>query len=92
MVTPDAQVRKLMESYEKDGKIGVAGLRAGVHRNTASKYIKGGQLPSDLKKPRSWKTRKDPFERYFQKLCTEGESGGGSFSVNELDSFGNFGH
>ena len=30
--------------------------------------------------------------RNFQMLCMEGESGGGSFSVDEFDSLGNLGH
>ena len=35
----DAQVRKLMEEYGKHGKVGLAGMRAGMSRKTAAKYI-----------------------------------------------------
>ena len=31
-------------------------------RKTVAKYEQGGKLPSELKKPRSYRTRKDPFE------------------------------
>jgi len=31
-------------------------------RKTAAKYLRAGQLPSALEKPRTWRTRADPFE------------------------------
>lgn len=62
METTDAQVRKLMEEFGKHGKIGVAALRSGMHRDTASKYLKTRRLPSELKKSRTWRTRADPFD------------------------------
>jgi hypothetical protein len=43
------------------GKIGVAALKAGMHRNTAGKYVRAGALPSELAEPRHWRTREDPF-------------------------------
>jgi len=58
----DAQVRKLMEEMTKHGGIGVAAMRAGMDRKTARKYVAAGKLPSELKQPRPWRTRKDPFE------------------------------
>jgi transposase InsO family protein len=33
-----------------------------MSRNTAAKYVKLGKLPSELKKPRTWRTRPDPFD------------------------------
>lgn len=63
MVTTDAQVRKLMTEYQRHRTIEKAGLRAAMHRNTASKYLKAKHLPSEMKKPRSWRTRTDPFEQ-----------------------------
>ena len=59
--TTDTQVRKLMEEFGKHGKVGVAALRSGMHRDTAAKYLKERKLPSELKKPRDWRTRPDPF-------------------------------
>jgi transposase InsO family protein len=60
--TTDAQVRKLMEEYSKHGKLGIAALRSGMHRDTAGKYVRLRKLPSELKKPRSWRTREDVFD------------------------------
>jgi len=64
----DAQVRMLMEEMRKHGKVGLAGARAGMHRNTASKYLGLGKLPSELKQPRDWQTRADPFEEDWPEL------------------------
>ncbi len=43
-------------------EIGTAALRAGMHRNTARKYLKTGLVPSETVQPRTWRTREDPFE------------------------------
>lgn len=60
--TADAQVRKLMAEFGKCGKVGVAAARAGMHRDTAAKYLRERKLPSELKTPRDWRTRANPFE------------------------------
>lgn len=65
----DAQVRKLMQEYSKHGGIEQAGLRAGMSRKTAAKYIREGKLPSDLVQPRTWRTRSDPFEEVWPDLA-----------------------
>lgn len=67
MQTTDSQVRKLMEEYNKHN-IEVAAARSGMHRNTASKYIRSGQLPSQSKKPRDWRTKPDPFEEHWPEM------------------------
>jgi hypothetical protein len=51
-----AQVRKLMEEMSKHGKRGVAAMKAGMDRKTASKYIEAAQLPSEMGAPRGWRT------------------------------------
>ncbi len=51
-----------MEEMNKHGRIGVAAMKAGMDRKTARKYVKAGKLPSELRKPRTWRTRPDPFE------------------------------
>lgn len=61
MRTTDAQVRRVMEEMQKTGAIGLAALRAGMDRKTARKYMRAGQLPSELRKPHTWRTRTDPF-------------------------------
>ena len=57
----DQQVRRLREEMTKLGCAEVAALRVGMHRNTARKYLKTDQFPSDLQKVRAWATRPDPF-------------------------------
>ncbi len=69
MRSTDAQVRKLMDEYSKHGKVEVAGLKAGMRRKTAAKYINEGKLPSDLIQPRSWRTRPDPFEEVWPQMA-----------------------
>jgi hypothetical protein len=45
LLATDAQVRKLHEETSLGEKIETAALRAGMHRNTATKYLKSGRLP-----------------------------------------------
>lgn len=51
-----------MQEIEKHGKLGLAAVRAGMDRKTARKYVKLGRLPSELKEPRWWRTRANPFK------------------------------
>ncbi|MCP5043780.1 MAG: IS21 family transposase [bacterium] len=37
-------------------------MKAGMHRNTASRHLKSGALPSESPPDRSWRTREDVFE------------------------------
>src|SRR5262249_23924739 len=53
----------------KHGRIGLAALRAGLHRNTARRYVEAGQLPSELKQPRRWRTRGDPFAEGWEEIA-----------------------
>jgi hypothetical protein len=57
----DQQVRKLMEEMARHGKVGLASMRAGMDRTTGRKYLRQRKLPSELRRPRSWRTRPDPF-------------------------------
>ena len=61
MTVTNAQVRKLMEELEKGTDLGRAALKSGMHRQTAAKYAASGCVPSDLKQPREYRTRADPF-------------------------------
>jgi len=65
----DVQVRKLMEEHTKHGRVGLASLRAGMHRNTGSKYLQAGKVPSELKTQRTWRTRADPFEEDWTEIA-----------------------
>lgn len=50
-----------MEKYGKSGDVGIAAAQSGMHRQTAAKYLEVKKLPSELKKPRTWRTRPDDF-------------------------------
>lgn len=50
-----------MKEMRKHGKVGHAADRSGMDRKTARKYVRAGKLPSELKQPRSWRTRKSPI-------------------------------
>ncbi len=70
-MTTDTQVRKLMEELKKHGRIGLASFRAGVDEKTARKYRDARKLPSQLKQPRTWRTREDPFEEDWAAICAQ---------------------
>lgn len=55
-----------MEEKSRTGKVQRAAMKADVHRNTATKYLKAGKLPSEMVKERTWRTRKDPFEDVWE--------------------------
>lgn len=69
MRVTDVQVRKLMEEHTKHGRVGLASLRAGMHRNTGSKYLRAGKVPSELNRERTWRTRPDPFEEDWPEIA-----------------------
>ena len=60
MVT-DAQVRRLKRLSKTEEKQEVAAAKAGMDPKTARKYLRSGQLPSEQKADRTWRTRPDPF-------------------------------
>ena len=61
MAVSDEQVRRLMEEKARHGKVGLAAMRSGMHRETARKYLGEQKLPSEVKTERTWRTRVDPF-------------------------------
>ncbi len=50
-----------MEELSKHGKLGRAAMNSDMHRNTAGKYRETGKLPSQMRTPRTWRTREDVF-------------------------------
>jgi transposase len=68
-MTTDAQVRRLMEEMSRHGRVGLSAMRSGVQRNTATKYVKAGKLPSDIAAPRTWRTRSDAFDRDWPEIA-----------------------
>jgi len=57
-----------MEEMSKHGQIGQAAMKADMDRKTARKYVGEGKLPSELKQPRDWRTRPDPFEEHWPEI------------------------
>jgi len=70
MVT-DQQVRRLFKLVQTQSNFGIAAAKAGMDEKTARKYTKLGKLPSELKKPHTWRTRKDPFEQVWDQIQTQ---------------------
>lgn len=60
MVT-DQQVRKLMKLNQKEKSLPVVAAKCGMSENTARKYLRQPDLPSQMKQARTWRTRDDPF-------------------------------
>lgn len=58
-----------MSEIKKHGQVGLAALRAGMHRNTGRRYLATDRLPSELKSPRTWRTRPDPFAEDWEEIA-----------------------
>jgi hypothetical protein len=43
-------------------------MKAGMDRKTARKYVTAGRLPSEMIKPRDWRTREDPFVEHWSEV------------------------
>lgn len=67
MIT-DQQVRRLMRLMNMEKNIAIAASKAGMDRQTASKYLRLRGLPSQCKKGHTWRTRKDPFEGAWEEV------------------------
>jgi transposase InsO family protein len=62
MTCTDAQVRLTMRERTKGRTQEQAAVKANIKsRKTVAKYEQRGQLPSELKQPRRYRTRADPF-------------------------------
>ena len=57
----DGEIKLLLDERKKGVKQKLAAARAGMCERTARKYEQAGKLPSQLKKPRTHRTREDPF-------------------------------
>jgi hypothetical protein len=58
----------LMEEVAKHGKVGQAAAKAGMGRNTGSKYLRIEKLPSQAQQPHTWRTRADPFAEDWEDM------------------------
>lgn len=59
----DAEVLLYMKERHKGTTQHLAAARAGMSERTARRYERAGKLPSQLKEPRTWRTRPNPFEQ-----------------------------
>jgi transposase InsO family protein len=72
MTATDAQVRIIMRERSKGKPQEQAAAKANISsRKTVRKYEQLGKLPSELKKPRVHRTRRDPFEDDWTKAETQ---------------------
>jgi hypothetical protein len=46
----------------------IAAAKAGMDAKTARKYLRGGQLPSESRVDRTWRTRPDPFTEVWEEV------------------------
>ncbi|MBR9978876.1 MAG: hypothetical protein KFH87_12390 [Bacteroidetes bacterium] len=68
MSITNEQMRLLMKAMEKDPHIEKAAAKAGMCRQTASKFLRAGKMPSDSKVPHDWQTRTDPFAAVWDEV------------------------
>jgi len=68
MRSTDAQVHRLRQERARGCAIGQAAMKAGMHRNTAAKYLENGALPSEAPQGRAWRTRDDPFKADWPRM------------------------
>ena len=67
-MTTDQQVRLLMLLINEGKPLSTAAAKAGMSEPTARKYRQVKKLPSEMKQPRSWRTREDPFAAVWSEI------------------------
>ena len=65
MIT-DGPYQQLVHGRNKGWTLKKNAMKAGVCENTARRYLKIKKLPSEAKKPHTWRTRKDPLEQVWE--------------------------
>jgi hypothetical protein len=70
----DGQVRRLRRFLDAGEFLTVAAGRTGMDEKTARKCRDGEKLPSELAKPRTWRTREDPFEEVWLEVLARLEA------------------
>src|SRR5271157_2872851 len=64
----DAQVKHLWHSLDQGVTLQTAALKADMDRKSARKYRDRKQLPSQLRQPRTYRTRPDPLAAVWPRL------------------------
>jgi transposase InsO family protein len=75
MIT-DHQFRRLIKLSQTEETLALAAAKAGMDEKTARKWRKAGLSPSEAKKPRTYRTRPDPFVEVWEEVeqLLEGEA------------------
>lgn len=64
----DQQVRRLFKLIQTEKNFGIAAMKSGMDEKTARKYRNLGNLPSEVRKEHTWRTRQDPFEKIWHEI------------------------
>ena len=67
----DRQVRRLFGLLGSGEALSMAAIKSGMDRQTAGKYRKRRELPSEVAAPHTWRTREDPFEEVWSEVCEQ---------------------
>jgi hypothetical protein len=67
MTCTNKQVDILIQKIKKHTQL-IASTKAGMTAKTARKYLSTGKSPSELKKVRKYRTRKDPFLNHWNEV------------------------
>lgn len=70
-VVTDAQVKELWKWLQREASLKKAAMKANMDRKTARKYRDSGQVPSQSRKARTWRTRLDPLTVVWEELEVE---------------------
>ena len=68
MTVKNKQVRLLMKYLTEGKTLELASAKSDLNEKTARKYRDLEKLPSECKKERLWKTRKDPFDEVWDEI------------------------
>jgi hypothetical protein len=66
-----AQVKELWRQLNQGASLRTAAMRANMDRKTARKYRQLGQLPSEARKPRSWRTWPDALAEVWPTVAEQ---------------------
>ena len=64
----DGDVCRLWDALGCGMKLDRAAAVAGMSLPTARKYRRNGRMPSEMKEPRTWRTRENPFEDVWPQI------------------------
>jgi len=66
-----AQVKELWRQLNQGASLRRAAMRANMDRKSARKYRDLGQLPSEARKPHTWRTRPDPLAEVWPAVAEQ---------------------